>query len=202
MVTVSQVAYNRYVLGTWTISSYAGEHFSLEHFHQFDVLASFEKGFVTWYPIVIVIVLVAAWARNWAGIGLLVGLSVPLVMLYGAWHVWGLAGSFGHRGFVELAPVFGLVFAVSIERLHPNARVVSLVAAGLAVTMTLGLLVGYWGGDISFYGVTRAQWVGYTVGSDSFPIQVAAGSREGEERSSGAVPVTRWASRASVTSAP
>ena len=119
------------------------------------------------------IVLVAAWARNWAGIGLLLGLAVPLVMLYGAWHAWGLAGGFGHRGFVELAPVFGVVFAVSIERLSVNARVVSLVAAGVAVTMTLGLLVGYWAGDISFYGATNDQWVRSTVGASSFPIAVA-----------------------------
>jgi len=173
VVGVSQVAYNRYVLGRWTISSYAGEHFSLERFHQLDVLASFQKGFVTWYPVVVVILLVAAWARNWAGIGLLVGLSVPLVMLYGAWDAWGLAGGFGHRGFVELAPVFGVVFAVSLERLGANARLVSLVVAGVAVTMTMGLLVGYWAGDIAFYGATNDQWVRYSVGASSFPIAVA-----------------------------
>ena len=65
-----------------------GEHFSLERFHQLDVFASLQKGLVTWYPLVVVIVLVAAWARNWAGIGLLLGLVAPLVLLYGAWHAW------------------------------------------------------------------------------------------------------------------
>jgi hypothetical protein len=173
VVALSQLAYDRYVLGTWTLSSYAGEHFSLDHFHQLDVLAGLQKGFVTWYPVVLAIGLVAAWARNWDGLKLLLGVSIPLVLLYGAWHSWDLAGGFGHRGFVELAPVFGVVFAVSAERLHARQRVVALVAAGVAVTMTLGLLVGYWGGNVPFYGATDSKWVRYTVGERSFPVAVA-----------------------------
>ena len=184
IVGVSQLAYNRYVPGRWTLSSYAGEHFSLERFHQLDVFASLQKGLVTWYPLVVVIVLVAAWARNWAGIGLLLGLVAPLVLLYGAWHAWDLAGGFGHRGFVELAPVFGVVFAVSMERLSGNAWFVSLVVAGLAVTMTLGLLVAYWAGDISFYGATNDQWVRYAVGAARSRSRSCTGSRERERANS------------------
>ena len=172
LVASFQVAYNRFVFGRWTLSSYGDEAFLLTRFKQLDVLAGVEKGFVTWYPVVIVVVLVAIAVRNWSGLGLLALLTFPLVLLYGAWHSWSLAGGFGHRGFIEIVPVFGLVLAFSAERLGALWRIVALVFAGIAMLMTLGIMAAYWSSEISFYGIDGGQWVQYAIGEDTFPVVV------------------------------
>lgn len=173
VAVAGQIAYNRFMRGTWTLSSYGDEPFLIDRFKQLDVLASLEQGFVTWYPVVLVVLLAALLARNWSGLALLVGLTLPLVALYGAWHDWHLGGSFGHRGFVELAPVFAVVLSVSLDRLDRGWRAAAIVACGIAIVMTLGLMAGYWSGDVSFYGVENDEWVRYTVGERSFPVVVS-----------------------------
>lgn len=172
VVLAGLVAYNRLMRGVWSVSSYGGEDFLFGQLKQLDVLGGFHKGLVTWYPIVVVIVVAAVLARAWSGLALLVGLVVPLATLYGAWHAWDLGGGFGHRGFVELAPAFALVFALSLERLGGAVRVGVLVAGAVAVMMTLGLLAAYWNGEASFYGIDGGEWVRFTVGERSFPVVV------------------------------
>jgi hypothetical protein len=167
------VAYNRFMRGVWSLSSYADEDFLLDQLKQLDVLGGFHKGLVTWYPIVVVVVVAAVLARAWSGLALLVGLVLPLATLYGAWHSWDLGGGFGHRGFVELAPAFALVFAVALERLTGGVRAGVLVAGAVAVMMTLGLLAAYWNGEASFYGIDGGEWVRFTVGERSFPVVVS-----------------------------
>ena len=173
VVVTAQVAYNFVLRGAWTISSYAGEDFLIDRLKQLDVFMSFEKGFVTWYPVVVVVVITAVVVRNWPGVALLAGLTIPFVVLYGAWHDWQLGGSFGHRGFVELAPAYGVVFAISVDRLGRRMQVATLAVSAVAVIMTLGLLAAYWNSDVSYYGAEPGEWVRYTVGERSFPVVVS-----------------------------
>lgn len=171
-VTVGQLAYNRFNFGIWTLSSYGDERLIPGQLKQLDVLASIEKGFVTWYPVVIVVVLAVVLARSWPALALLAGVTLPLVVLYGAWASWSLAGGFGHRGFVEIVPVYGVVFACALERLTRDLRTAVLLVAGLAVVMTMGLMAAYWNYDIGFYGIDGARWIRHAVGGDSFPVVV------------------------------
>jgi hypothetical protein len=171
-VVLGALAYNRYIFARWTLSSYGDEPFLLTRFKQLAVLASIQKGFVTWYPVVVVVVLVAIAARNWSGLGLLAGVTTPLVILYGAWHSWDLAGGFGHRGFVEIVPVYGVVLACSAERLSRAWRSATFVLAGAAMLMTLGIMAAYWNYEIGFYGIDGQQWLRHAVGSESFPVVV------------------------------
>jgi hypothetical protein len=172
VVTIGQVAYNRFNFGVWTLSSYGEAKFIPDRFKQLAVLASVEKGFVTWYPVVIVVVLVVIVARNWSGLALLAGVTIPLVVLYGAWESWSLAGGFGHRGFVEIAPVYGVVLAFSAERVGRVWRTTTFVLAGIATLMTLGIMAAYWSYEIGFYGIDGGQWVDHAIGGESFPVVV------------------------------
>lgn len=169
VVVISQFAYNRLLLGRWTFSSYAGEHFDVGQLKELPVLGGFRKGLVTWYPIVLVAFAATVATRWWKGMGTLIAFTVPLVVLYGSWHSWNLAGGFGHRGFVEVAPIYGLVLACSLQRASAAVRAITLTAGAAATVMTLSLMSAYWGGRAGFGGTTRAQWVEFTVGRGSLP---------------------------------
>jgi hypothetical protein len=135
-----QLFYDKYTLGHWTLSSYAAEHFHPTEFQELPVLGGFLHGFLTWYPVAAVALVAAAIARRWRALLLLVGLTLPLVALYGSWHSWSLGGGFGHRGFVEIMPVFGVVLACSVEALHARGRTLMLGLAAAGTVMCLGLM--------------------------------------------------------------
>jgi hypothetical protein len=71
--------------------------------------AGFEKGVFTWYPVAFVAILAAFVARKWKMLLLLAGLIVPLVVLYGSWDDWSLAGEI--LAFVATIMCLGLMIA-------------------------------------------------------------------------------------------
>lgn len=160
---VLQVAYNRAAFHIWTLFSYRGESLGGSGWHQWDVMFSPTKGLFTWYPILALAIVAMIAARARAALALTVAAIVPFVLLYGSWHVWTLAGGFGHRGFVDLVPVFTITFAVALSRLpSPWRRAVTGLAA-LATLFTMGVMVAYWRGHVSFYGATAGQLWRYGV---------------------------------------
>jgi hypothetical protein len=98
--------------------------------------------------------------------------TLPLAGLYGSWHSWTLAGGFGHPGFVEVVPVYGLVLAQSVAACRRRTRIVMLVASTVSVVMTLGLMAAYWAVNIIWTGVTGSVWFTYTLGGHSLPVRL------------------------------
>jgi hypothetical protein len=161
------IAYNAYIFGYFTVSSYGQETFVLSKFHQFDVAFSFQKGLITWYPVVGVVLIAAILARRSWGVIYFLAATVPLVVVYGFWDQWSLAGGFGHRGFVDVVPFYGVIFALSLHSLRRWSRAVIVVAAALSVMATLSLMRAYWNGSISMYQLTYAQWRHFAWGRGS-----------------------------------
>ena len=165
---VMQMAYNHHAFGMWTISSYQGEALTLSNHNQLRVLLSFQKGLFTWYPIVGVCFLAAVATRSWRGLGVLLAHTLPFTLLYGFWHAWNLSGGFGHRGFVDVAPVYGVVLAGCLSQAKPWILRGTILLGTASVILSLGLMVAYWEGVISFVGTTRSEWRTYAIGSKSF----------------------------------
>lgn len=163
-----QLAYNRYAVGTWALSSYGSEPFLFDRPRQRSVLLSYERGLLTWYPVLAVGLLgllLTARGRRVASFVLL--LVVPLVVLYGFWFSWNLGGGFGHRGFVEVVPALTIAFALGLDELRGRRR--TLVAGGMLVTalVTTSLMAGYWRGSIGISGTRDEVYWAHVVGSDS-----------------------------------
>jgi hypothetical protein len=163
-----QLAYNRYATGTWALSSYGTEPFVLDRRRQAAVVASYERGLLTWYPVLAVgsvALLLTATGRRLAALVLL--LAGPLVVLYGFWHSWFLGGGFGHRGFVEIVPVVLVAFAVGVHQLGRGARRIVGSAMVVAALVTVSLMAGYWRGSIRFIGTGEEAYWAHVVGDES-----------------------------------
>jgi len=163
-----QFSYNWFLFGKFTLSSYANEGFSLSERHQFGVLFSWSKGIFNWYPIVGLALAAALVGRRWHALVLLAATVAPLVVLYGAWHDWGLGGGFGHRGFVELSAVYALVLGDALASRRWLRKTV-VVAGVLCAIVSLGLMRAYWRADIGFSHTTRPEWIRHGIGESSIP---------------------------------
>ena len=95
---------------------------------QLLVLASYERGLFTYYPVLAVGLATGLWTRRtrmatyW-----LSGLLAAFVTLYGFWFKWFLGGEMGHRGFVELMPFAAVIFASALPELKSRYRVAAIV---------------------------------------------------------------------------
>lgn len=167
-VTSFQLLYDRYVFRRWTISSYAGEHFDIRQLKELPLLFGFERGLFSWFPIIAVALLATVAARQWRLLLCGAVCILPLTVLYGSWHSWNLAAGLGHRGFVELAPLVGLALACSMNASRGATGHALAAATVLATVMTTGLLVAYWNGSANYGEITRAEWIRFAVGRDSF----------------------------------
>lgn len=175
-----QLAYNRYATGEWRLSSYGNEPFLLDRPMQRSVLLSYERGLLTWYPVVgvaLVAGLAVRRARPWA----LTVLACVLVLttLYGFWFSWMLGGGFGHRGFVELAPLVFLPLAGALDAASGRARRVVLAATVACVAATASLMLGYWSGAIFFAGTSPQTYWAHVVGEQSWLGPLARAVRAG-----------------------
>lgn len=143
-----QLAYNRYAVGTFTLSSYGEESFLFDRPMQASVVASYERGLVTYFPVFAVALALGfalPSARGWAA--LLAAQTTSLVLLYGYWHSWMLGGGFGHRGFVEIGPLVGVVLLISLRELSPRIAVVAAAVSVSCALVTLQVMLGYWRGS-------------------------------------------------------
>jgi hypothetical protein len=159
LAVLVEAAYATYAQGTLSLAAYGTEDLKLGRLNELHVLAGYDHGVFTWYPI-IAVVLVAALAgviTRAAGLALLAGV-VGSTVLYGSWHDWRLGGGFGHRGFLDLAPGAAVILAVALDRASPARRRHVLLAVPAAATVTLELMAGYWRHTIPFAYTTSSQY--------------------------------------------
>jgi len=154
-----QLLYNRWASGTWQLSSYGEAGFVWNRPMQWEVLFSYERGLFTWYPVLAVILLSAVPIRSIrTELLVLVATVGVLVLMYGYWFSWYLGGGFGHRGFVDIAPAFAVVFAASLGKLGRVQRSVAVLLALGCVVVTSRLMWAYWEYRVPYDHTTRAQY--------------------------------------------
>jgi hypothetical protein len=153
------VAYMSYVTRALTFSSYGNEHFHFDRPMQLSVLASYERGLFTFYPVLAVGFLAGMMVKRTRAATLWISLIfAAYVALYGYWESWMLGLGFGHRGFVEFTPFIIVVLASASSEL-PRWRNEIMVATTVCAFATLELMRGYWFGTLPLGGVTaRLYW--------------------------------------------
>ncbi|MGH2769646.1 MAG: hypothetical protein ACRDJF_03900, partial [Actinomycetota bacterium] len=165
-----QVAYNYYASGELMISSYGpAGRFLFERPKQLPVLFSYERGLFTWYPALAVALAAVLSVRRSRFVGIwFAALIAAYVALYGFWHNWHLGGGFGHRGFVDLAPIGMVALALALGALAPRRRALVTGAILLGAAITIQLMAGYWRGSIPFQGATQDVYWSHVLGANSW----------------------------------
>lgn len=174
LAEIVQLSYNRYASGHFTFSSYGPVRFRFAVPHQLDVLVSYERGLLTWYPWVALAIVVALISKRVRPFGFaLVALVVAYAVMYGFWPSWCLGGGFGHRGFIELVPAAALCFAMGLVDLASTTRWIVLGAALLATVATVELLAGYWAHTIDYGGNNWRIYWAHVLGKNSLLLRPA-----------------------------
>jgi hypothetical protein len=153
------VAYSPQLLAARAVNGYFGPDESIGNKmswsspHAFGVLVDLEHGWLWWTPLALLslagLVAVASGhirARiedgRWLGICLVV-VVVLQIYINGAVESWNVAGSFGHRRFVELTPLLVLGLAALTTLPSLRARRLLWAVTALCVWWNLGLLLQF-----------------------------------------------------------
>jgi len=140
-----QLSYNYYAQGRLTLSSYGSEPFEWHRPMLRSVLFSYDRGLFNYYPVVAVM-LAAAWAvrRTRLAAAAFTLLILTYATLYGFWWSWKLGAGFGHRGFVELMPVAGVLFVAALATMNARGRAIIVAGAAVCTLLTINFMIGIW----------------------------------------------------------
>ena len=136
--------------GRWLINSYSDLGFTFASPHLAGVLWSARKGLFFYAPVLLLAVFGIATLpdglRRWrAAAGLVLALQTYVIA---SWWDWQFGASFGHRGFVDLYPVFALGLAAALAQVARYRRIRVAVAVSVALLCALSIfqMLQYWHG--------------------------------------------------------
>lgn len=148
--------------GHWLIDSYGDVGFTFGSPHLAGVLWSPRKGVFFYAPVLLLAVAGLAmfpWElRRWSAAAAIV--LVVHTYLIASWWDWQFGASFGHRGFVDVYPIFALGLASALARLaaYPRARVAAAVSVAALCALSMFQMLQYWHGILPHADLT---WQGY-----------------------------------------
>lgn len=153
--------------GSPFISAYSGMRFDFASPRLAGVLVGVQKGLFFWAPILLLAL--AGWVRlAWQGHAAR-AFALPSALFFVAhtyliasWWDWQFGGSYGHRGFVDVLPVFAIglggFFDWSARRAPRQA--VTLALSSAAIALAAFQMLQYWYGIIPIQDTTWDDYRG------------------------------------------
>ena len=165
-VTIPQLAIYTAATGRPIMSAYGEAGFNFSSPRVFDVLFSVEKGLFFWSPILLaavfglVRVVVSRHSANAFVWPSAIFLAVN-TWLIASWWDWQFGGSYGHRGFVDVLPVFALGLAAVFEWSARRRAAVAGVAIVMCAATALSIfqMLQYWNGTIPIRDTTWERYL-------------------------------------------
>jgi hypothetical protein len=150
--------------GHWLISSYGALGFTWASPHLAGVLVSPQKGLFFYAPLLLAAVAgffcLPHALRHWRiPFGVLLLANTYLIA---SWWDWQFGASYGHRGFVDLYPIFAIGIAAALTRVTvmPRLRMTVTVAVTLLCALSMFQMLQYWHGILPMSDVTWTQYRG------------------------------------------
>lgn len=164
LVVLPQVLIYHAVTGSIFVTGYDQQdtfHFDQPHFY--GVLFSVRKGLFFWSPLLIVAMLgflvMPRSARAFRVPALLV--LALITWLVASWFDWQFGGSYGHRGFTDVLPLFALALASWCTWMSAQwmpLRVADAVVLSAATSLSVVQMFQYWRGIVPIVDTTWEQY--------------------------------------------
>jgi hypothetical protein len=161
-IVVPQLWLYHRATGRWFISSYGTLGFTFGSPHIAGVLVSPTKGLFFYAPLLLLAIpglaALPGRLRAWRpAIAVLLALNTYLIA---SWWDWQFGASYGHRGFVDLYPLFALGLAAAFTRASatPAVRGATATVVVLLCVLSIFQMLQYWHGILPMSDVTWAQY--------------------------------------------
>lgn len=147
--------------GRALVSSYGTLWFDFANPEFVGVLFSVQKGVFFWAPVLLLGV--AGWFLRGPARPCVVGIAVVVpatTYVIATWWDWQFGGSYGHRGFTDLAGLFALGIAAVFEhaRAHPRLQLGLRVFTAAAMALSIAQMLQYWLGALPIADLTWEQY--------------------------------------------
>jgi hypothetical protein len=165
LVIAPQLLIYHQATGHFVVSAYGGLGFNWTSPEVFGVLFGVRKGLFFWSPLLLIaaagLVLLSKQSRPASAFVLpgVVFLAINTYMI-ASWWEWQFGCSYGHRGLVDLLPVFALGLAAFFEHVSGSARGRIAAAVGVTAMVMLSVfqMLQYWYLIIPFNDTTWPQY--------------------------------------------
>jgi hypothetical protein len=161
-VSAPQLALYYAATGRPVVSSYGALGFDFSSPHLAGVLVGVRKGLFFWSPLLLLGAAGLTMLRGPARAFLLPSAVLLAVHTYvvASWWDWQFGGSYGHRGFIDLFPMFALGLARFFEWSSEGAHRLAIVtsASFLLVVLSTLQMLQYWNGILPMSDTTWAQY--------------------------------------------
>lgn len=163
LVTVApQLAIYEKSTGRMLVSSYGDLTFTFASPHLWGVLFSVQKGLFFWSPLLLAGV-AGYFVRNPAARAYAPGAAIVFAAdtyLIASWWDWQFGASYGHRGFIDLLPLFAIGLAAFIAWVSRSAarRSVAAAVAAAGVFLSVFQMLQYWNGVLPMSDMTWDQY--------------------------------------------
>jgi hypothetical protein len=157
-----QLAIYEKATGRLFVSSYGDLTFAFASPHLWGVLFSVQKGLFFWSPLLLAAVS-GYFVRNPAVRAYALGAAIIFAAdtyLIASWWDWQFGASYGHRGFIDLLPLFAIGLAACIEWVSrsPWTRYAAAVVCIVGVFLSLVQMLQYWNGVLPMSDMTWDQY--------------------------------------------
>jgi hypothetical protein len=162
IVILPQVFLYQSATHRWLVNSYGGNRFTFLSPHVADVLVSPQRGLFFWAPVLAFAV--AGLFMMPASLGRLVPAAIAILVLdiylIASWVEWQFGASYGHRGFVDVYPLFALGLASFYARIAPRPVLRRAIAAVVVVLCALSIfqMLQYWHGVLPMIDITWREY--------------------------------------------
>ena len=158
LLVLPQLVMYRLATGQWIASPYGSlGWFDFGSPRILQVLFSPQKGLLFWSPVLVFSVAGFAFLpRAMPEIVLPLAIVLPLdLYLIASWPDWQFGGSYGHRAFTDILPVFAVGMAAFFSRVRGTRLAVAVgIVVTLAVALSIAQMLQYWLGIIPFSDTT------------------------------------------------
>jgi hypothetical protein len=162
IVVLPQLFLYEFATHRWFVNSYGSDRFAFTAPHIAGVLVSPRRGLFFWAPVLLFgaagLFMTPASLRRWlAAAATILGFHVYLIA---SWVEWQFGASYGHRGFVDMYPVFAIGLASFYAKLASRSVLRHVMASLIVVLCALSIfqMLQYWHGVLPMVDITWTRY--------------------------------------------